>query len=308
MLKRKNKVKILAIGGPTASGKTEAALILAAEFNGAIISCDSRQVYKELDVSTDKIPFELPNLDPINYRGIDHYGINITNISQPLTLYDWQKYALTAIEKIVEQGQLPMLVGGTGLYIQAVIDNYVLRDDFDKQLRTELNQLTLPELQTKLSELNPHLYKKIDIKNPRRIIRAIEKSQNAVDSENNIKKLDEDKFDSLVLSFNPDRELIRKKIHRRVKQHQKLGVIEEVKHLVKKYGPDNEILNTTISVQEYIPYVLGKISLAEAQERVTINNSRYAKRQMTWFKKYGDTVFCDSVDEMRQLVINWLGK
>jgi len=303
---KREKIKLFAIGGPTASGKTEAALILAKEFNGAIISCDSRQVYKELDVSTDKIPCELPYRDPINYRGIDHYGINIAEISQSFTLYDWQKYAYAVIEKIVEQGKLPMLVGGTGLYIQAVIENYDLSDDFDEGLRTKLNQLTLSELQTKLSELDSESYKKIDTNNPRRLIRAIEKSQKSEIDTKSANNATEKRYDALVLSFNPDRELIREKIRRRVKQHQELGVIDEVKRLVDKYGSNNEILNTTISVQEYIPYILGKISLTEAQERVVINNRRYAKRQMTWFKKYGDTVFCDSIEDMRQSVKQWL--
>ncbi len=384
------KVKLVCIGGPTASGKTEASLVLAEKFDGAIISCDSRQIYKELDVSTDKIPYSLPYHDPILYRGIEHYGINVAEIDKPFTLFDWMTYCRGAIAKIVNSGKIPFLVGGTGLYIQSIIENYKLKQDFDAELREELNKMSLKQLQTRLKELNPDLYEKIDVNNPRRVVRGIERAilssssrkpegrSDIGDPENksqisNIKyqakkthgspiakrppsrwtfdsrmtkesivnhskslheadgndenneilnrsethpiknririRVQDDKikkFDSLVLSFNPERELIRQRIENRVKKHQEIGVIDEVKRLVEKYGADNQILNSTISVQEYIPYVLGKISLEKAQERVVINNYQYAKRQMTWFKKYGNTVFVDSVKEMEREIVKWI--
>jgi len=305
-MKEKNKTKILAIGGPTASGKTEAALILAGKFNGVIISCDSRQIYRELDVATDKIPFTMPNHDPIVYEGIEHYGINIAEVDKPFTLFDWQKYAFETIKSITVRGKLPMLVGGTGLYIQAVIDNYDLADGFDRDERDFLNKLPLSELQNRLKGLDRQAYENIDQQNPRRLIRVIEKLRNKDAGASHKKRRNDFDFDSLVLSFEPDRKIIEEKIRRRVGKHQELGVIDEVQHLVKKFGADNQILNSTISIQEYIPYVLGKIGLAEAQERVVINNRRYAKRQMTWFKKYGGTIFCRNITEMERKIDHWL--
>ncbi|HPN67766.1 MAG TPA: tRNA dimethylallyltransferase, partial [bacterium] len=161
-------------------------------------------------------------------------------------------------------------------------------------------------------KMNPDLYANIDSKNPRRLVRAIEKGQipnPKFQIPNKGKFMTSEsinRFQSLVLSFRPDRELIRQRIENRVKRHRELGVIEEVKKLIDKYGPDNEILNSTISVQEYIPFVLGKIKLEEAQERVVINNYQYAKRQMTWFHKYGNTVFVDNVKEMDELIKKFL--
>lgn len=309
-MKKKNEknkpIKIVAIGGPTASGKTAASLKLAREFNGAIISCDSRQIYRELDVSTDKIPYSLPYQDPINFDGVDHYGINIAQADKIFSLYDWQVYANKVIKKIVSDGKIPFLVGGTGLYIQAIIDGYNLENDFDPKLREELNALTLLELQDRLRCLDSTALEKIDSKNPRRVIRAIEKLtiNNEKLTINN--KFDNTKYDSIVLSFVPDREVIRKKIIYRVEEHLKHGVIEEVKKLVKKYDAGNQILNSTISIQEYIPYVLGKISLNEAKKQVVLNNYHYAKRQMTWFKKYGNTVFCDNFRQMRKIIKEFL--
>jgi len=312
MTEKIKKIKVIAIGGPTASGKTEASLILAKKYNGAIVSCDSRQIYQEMDVATDKISYALPYRDPIIFRDIEHYGINIATIDKPFTLYDWMKYCNEVTRKINEQGNIPFLVGGTGLYIQSIIDNYRLELNFDAKLRSKLNKLTLSELQNMLKKMNPDLYANIDSKNPRRLVRAIEKGQipNPKSQIPNKGKFitgeSVNRFQSLVLSFRPDRELIRQRIENRVKRHRELGVIEEVKKLIDKYGPDNDILNSTISVQEYIPFVLGKIKLEEAQERVVINNYQYAKRQMTWFHKYGNTVFVDNVEEMDELIKKFL--
>jgi len=297
---KNNTIKIVAIGGPTASGKTAASLQLAREFGGAIISCDSRQIYRELDIATDKIPYTLPYQDPIDFAGVDHYGINIAQAEKVFSLYDWQIYTKKIIEKIARSGKIPFLVGGTGLYIQAIINGYKLENDFDPQLRDELNSLTLLELQERLHRLDPTALEKIDAKNSRRVIRAVEKLtiNNEQLTINN--KFDNTKYDSIVLSFIPDREVIRKKIIDRVEEHLENGVIEEVKKLVKKYGADNQILNSTISIQEYIPYVLKKISLEEAKRKVVLNNYHYAKRQMTWFKKYGDTIFCRDIKQMKE--------
>ncbi|MBU0647586.1 hypothetical protein KJ855_00225, partial [Patescibacteria group bacterium] len=167
--------KVVAIGGPTASGKTEASLKLAKKFGGAIISCDSRQIYREMDIATDKIPYRLPYSDPIEYRGIDHYGINLTTVDNPWTLFEWLKYAQNVIDKIVKKDQMPFLVGGTGLYIQAVVDNYQLKADHDPKLREKLKKLSLQELRQKLMKLDQDLFDRIDNMNPRRLIRAIEK-------------------------------------------------------------------------------------------------------------------------------------
>ncbi|MFA4930323.1 MAG: tRNA (adenosine(37)-N6)-dimethylallyltransferase MiaA [Patescibacteria group bacterium] len=300
-------IKIIAIGGPTASGKTEAAWQLAKEFNGAIISCDSRQIYREMDIATDKIQYQLPYSDPIVYQDIDHYGINLTTIDKPWTLYEWQKYARQTIKKINKKGQRPFLVGGTGLYIQAMVDNYDLHRDYDVNLRTELNQLSLQQLQDKLIKLDNDLYNSIDYHNPRRLIRAIEKKNHELHITNNDRRggvvppstIKSHQYSGLVLSFIPDREIIREKITKRVDVHLKKGVLTEVENLIKKYGPADPILNSTISVQEYIPYLQGKISLEAAKKKVIINNYHYAKRQMTWFRKYGKTVFCQNLGEMR---------
>lgn len=305
-LVEKNKpIKIVAIGGPTASGKTAASLVMAKEFNGAIISCDSRQIYREMDIATDKIPYTLPCQDPFLYENIEHYGINIANINHVFSLSDWLKYAHKIIKKISNDGKVPFLVGGTGLYIQALIDNYDLDNDFDPKLREELNKLSLEELQDKLKKLDPEVYEKIDVNNSRRVVRAIEKLR--VKSQRSKMQVKSQKYENIVVAFNTDREEIRKKIEDRVEEHLKNGVIEEVRQLVKKYGIDNQVLNSTIGIQEYIPYVLGKTDLEEAKKQLVLNSYHYAKRQMTWFRKYGNTVFCDDIEQMRRQIKDFLG-
>lgn len=302
-------IKIIAIGGPTASGKTEASLELAHEFNGAIISCDSRQIYREMDISTDKIPYTLPYQDPILHKDIEHYGINLTTIDRPWSLYDWQKYAHQAIEKIDGDSKIPFLVGGTGLYIQSIVENYELREDHDPKLREQLNNMSLSELHVRLKELDKNVFNQIDNQNPRRLIRAIEKVNYELritnyDCSENVSSTFN--VDGIVLSFIPDRDKIREKVTKRVDIHIENGVLEEVKKLIKKYGPEDPILNSTISVQEYIPYIQGEITLEEAKQKVIINNYHYAKRQMTWFRKYGNTVFCDDTDDMKNEIKQFL--
>lgn len=305
--RRKNRIKIIAIGGPTASGKTAASLILAKKFNGAIINCDSRQIYRELDIATDKISYTLPYRDPIKFHDIDHYGINIATLKKVFTLYDWQKYAKKIIKQIIDKRQIPFLVGGTGLYIQAIVKNYQLNSGYDQELREVLTKMSLSQLQTELKKINKKLFAQIDNQNPRRLIRTIEKSKlkNGIQNVDSGSKAD---YDSLVLSFFPDNNSIKEKIALRVEEHLKKGVLDEVKKLVKKYGPDHPILNATISIKEYIPYILGRISLVTAKEQVCRNNYHYAKRQMTWFRKYGDTVFCKDVEEMEKKIREFLKK
>ena len=169
--------------------------------------------------------------------------------------------------------------------------------------------MSLYELRRKLRLLDDKLFHSIDNKNPRRLIRAIENKYFADPNFEKIvtEKQSFQKYQGIILSFNTDREKIRKKIVQRVEIHLKKGVVDEVIRLIKKYGVDDPILNSTISVQEYIPYINGKISLEEAKERVIVDNYQYAKRQITWFKKYGNTIFCDDITIMEREIGKFLG-
>ena len=149
--------KIVAILGPTASGKSDFAVTLAKKFNAEIISADSRQVYQELNIGSNKIT-------ETEKQGIKHYLLNVVKPDQEFSLYDWQQKTFQIIEKIFKKNKLPIIVGGTGLYLSSILQNYQLPAT-DKQLRNELNKLNLAELITKLKKIDLEIIKKIDLKN-----------------------------------------------------------------------------------------------------------------------------------------------
>ena len=278
--------KIVAILGPTASGKSDFAVTLAKKFNAEIISADSRQVYQELNIGSNKIT-------ETEKQGIKHYLLNVVKPDQEFSLYDWQQKTFQIIEKIFKKNKLPIIVGGTGLYLSSILQNYQLPAT-DKQLRNELNKLNLAELITKLKKIDLEIIKKIDLKNKIHVVRALEYAIAFHDDLQTNKKTATCPYDYLILGLNPDKEKLYQKINQRVDIMLKNGLLDEVKTLLAKYKKDLPALSG-IGYQEIIKYLNKELSFDEAIDLIKKNTRHYAKRQMTWFRRM----------EKQGLKINW---
>ena len=274
--------KIIVISGPTASGKTDLAIKLAKKFNGEIISADSRQIYKGMDIGTAK-PIKSER------KKVKHHLIDIKNPDKNYTVSQYKKDCLIAIKKIIQRKKIPILVGGTGLYIKAVVDNLEIPEiKPDLRLRNKLEKdlklKGLNHLYQKLIKLDPEAAYIIDSKNPRRIIRALEITLKTKKPFSQQRKSGKKLFDCLKIGISLPKEKLRQKINKRTNQILKNGLIKEVKGLIAKYPPENPVFDA-IGYREIINYLQGKISFDEATALIKRNTWRYAKRQLTWFKK-----------------------
>jgi len=276
------KKPLVVIIAPTAMGKTDISLEIAKDIDGEIISTDSRQIYKEMDIATDTIL-------PKNQKGIPHHMLAIRKPNETLTLAEYKDMALKKIDEIYKRGHIPILVGGTGLYISAIIEGYnVPRVAPDEKLRKKLQEEAEkhgPEyIYKKLQKLDPESAAQIHPNNIRYVIRAIEINKSTKSHKQD--KKSQPKFDLFILGIERPREEIYERINSRV-DHQKIrGLIEEVKALVEKgYDPSLPAM-TSLGVKEIIPYIKGKMDIGECLEILKRNTRRYAKRQMTWLKRY----------------------
>jgi len=296
--------KILAIIGPTASGKTGLSLKLAKKFNGEIVSCDSRQIYKEMDIGTAK-----PTKKEM--KEIRHHLIDIKKPNIDYTAGQFKKDAVKAIDDIIKRGKLPILVGGTGLYVSAIIDNL----DFPKikenkkireEIEKEIKEKGLDFVFKKLIKIDPEAAYIVDPKNPRRIIRALEIALISGKKFSEQRKRGEPLYDVLEIGLNPPPEILKEKIVRRIEMMVKDGLVDEVKNLIKKYGEKCKPFDA-IGYREIIDYLKGKTSLKEALKQMETNTWRYAKRQLTWFKKYNPQAhWIKDYKEAEKLVKNFL--
>ena len=271
---------LITIIGPTAIGKTTLAIKIANYFKTEIVSADSRQFYKEMNIGTAK-----PSTSELN--SIKHHLINNKSVNDDYNIYDYEKDALKSIESIFNKKDIAILVGGSGLYINTVL--YGLDEipgisaEVRNSLYLDLELKGIKKLQEKLKLLDPSSYRSIDINNPRRLIRALEVSISTGKSYSSFLKKKKKKrdFNIIVLGMNQERLDLYKKINTRVDNMVENGLINEVKELYTLKG-----LNTlnTIGYSEVFNYIEDKYSLDECVNEIKKNTRRYAKRQLTWFK------------------------
>lgn len=276
------KKKLITISGPTASGKTSLSLKLAEHLNCSIISCDSRQFYKEMSIGT-AVP--LKN----ELKKIDHYCIQHKSIKETYTIGDFKDEAHKILKKLFKNNDFVIMTGGSGLYMDSVVSGL---DDFpkiDPVIREGLNKNFksngINYLQKKLKELDPKYYSIVDLNNHRRIIRALEVCisekqpySNFLNKKNNTNN----KFKTVNLSIETNRVDLYKKINSRVDQMIEYGLVEEVNSLYK-YRDLNPL--NTVGYKEIFDFIDGKSTLIEAIDKIKQNTRRYAKRQLTWLKK-----------------------
>ena len=294
---KNTKPKLIVILGPTASGKTKLAVSLASKFNGEIISADSRQIYKYLNIGTGK--------DLNEYKKIKYHLINILNPDEYFTLAQYKKLALEKINNIIKKNKTTFLVGGTGLYVSSIIDNYQIpKIKPNKKIRNKLAKLNKLEKIKLLKKLDKKSLDFIDTDNPRRLERALEvclSGQKFSESRNKGEKL----FDVLQIGINLSRQEINKKIDFRVGKMIKLGLVEEVKNILKKF-PKKSVALETIGYTEIINYLNKKTSLEQAIKLIKIHTHQFAKRQMTWFKRDKNIKWIKNQTEAQKLVKNFL--
>ncbi len=290
--------KLVVILGPTASGKSDLAIKLAEKFNGEIISADSRQVYQEMDIGTAKIE--------IKKVMIPHYLIDIIKPNQEFTLAQYKKLAVKIIKDIQKRGKLPFLVGGTGLYIQSVIDNLQIpKVKPDKKLRNKLEKLTNQELCQQLKKLDPLSDATIDHRNKRRLIRALEVCLITKKPFSKQRKKDKPLFDVCQIGIKSNKKTLEKRINQRVGKMFEAGLIEEVKKLAQKYSPDLPSMSG-IGYQEIIPYLQGEITLEQAKELIKQHSRQYARRQMSWFRRDKRIIWVNNYQKAKKAIAHFL--
>ncbi len=290
------KIKIIAVVGPTASGKTSLAVKLAKKFNGEVISADSMQIYKGMDIATAK-----PDAEEMS--GIPHHLISIISPDEEFSVSRFCDLAGEAVKDIVSRGKVPVLAGGTGLYVDNFLGNTTfLENTKNDAIRKELNERVEKEgtesLYNELKEKDPSAAEKIHPNNALKIIRALEifySSGMTLTNQNELSHLNESPYESLIIGLNAtDRDFLYDRINRRVDIMVEMGLLEETK---KFY--ETETASTAcqaIGYKEMKPYLDGLISLDEAKDNLKQATRRYAKRQLTWFRRNEKTKWLN-IDE-----------
>ena len=273
------KPKVIAIAGPTASGKTKMAIDLAKQINGEVISADSRYVYKGFNIASAK-----PTLE--EQDGVPHHLIDIVEPEVDYSVADFYDDAREKIYEIINRGKTPIVAGGTGLYFRVLLETYDLpRVEANPELRAELDLREKEDLLKELKFLDPNGYEKVKDANKRRIVRALEvtKILGKPFSEASTEK--EPEFDvEWKMPIIESREVLYDRINRRVDIMLEQGIIEETKSLLEKHGRIKNFVDT-IGYKEILTYLDGQVTLEEALEKLKQHSRNYAKRQLTWFRK-----------------------
>lgn len=271
-----SKPKLLVILGPTASGKSGLAIDLARAYNGEVVSADSRQVYKNLNLGTGKVTKK-------EMEGVKHHLLDVVDPKKTFTVSDYKELAKKAIADIHSRGKLPILCGGTGFYIQAVVDDVVFPDvPPNPKLRQKLEKVSSSKLFQKLRKLDPNRAKEIDANNKTKIIRALEIIQ-TLGSVPPIKK--NDPYDCLQIGITTSDNVLRQKINTRLTERFKKGMAREVSTLHKKGLSWKRMFALGLEYRYISLFLQDKISKKEMIESLQNEIWHYAKRQRTWFKR-----------------------
>ncbi len=279
--------KVIFIVGPTASGKTVLSILLSKKFNGEIVNADSRQVYKEMDIATAKPPKDPGKQKKGEYifQGSVHHLMDFVKPSERFTLSDYKEKANLAIADILTRGKLPIVVGGTGLYIWSLVDNLdIPKVEPNNKLRNSFDTKSLEELVKLLKNIDPETVKKIDIQNRRRVLRALEVAISSGESFVSQTTKSLPIYDSLQIGTKCDRKKLYQLINSRIDEQIKDGLVEETKRLSERYRFDLPSMSS-IGYKQIGSYLRGDITLEEAVEVFKRDTRRYAKRQETWFKR-----------------------
>jgi tRNA dimethylallyltransferase len=285
---------IIAIVGPTASGKTALAIEIAKRHNGEIICADSRTIYRDMDIGTAK-----PTL--AEQQGIPHYFLDIIEPDQHYSAQEFKAAAETRILDITARGKLPIIVGGTGLYVYALLYDYTFPAGARTDDRAEMETRDLADLVAELQHKDSDLAAEVDLQNKRRVIRAIETAgQPRVKSE-------QLKPNILLLGLRPNTERLHTNITQRTLGMVQIGLVDEVNKIVAEYGAFIESLRSP-GYAEIIDFLAGRISMVEAQDLISLHTRQLVKRQLTWFKRNGEIKWVETAQAGSVLSEDWLGR
>lgn len=279
----KKKYDVVAIIGPTASGKTALSIRLAKEIDGEVINGDSMQIYRNMDIGTAKITEQ-------EMEGVPHHLLNIKEPTEGFSVAEYQQLVRSKIEEIKSRGKTPIIVGGTGLYVQSVLyDFQFTKQAVNEEVRSmyyeQLEQLGPKAMHEKLAKIDPASAAEIHPNNTRRVIRALEMAELAGVSraEEQFNRGDVPLYKHLIIGMNMDRETLYERINLRVDLMLKAGLLEEVRALYDAGIRDVQAIKA-IGYKEFYQYFDGFITLEEAIDQVKQNSRRYAKRQLTYFR------------------------
>ena len=303
MQKNLKKKKVVVICGPTASGKTALSIELAKQINGEIVSCDSMQIYKDMNIGTAK-----PTKEEMG--GIKHYLLDYVSPTQRYSVADYKADAKKAMKEILHNGKIPIIVGGTGLYVDSLIyeieyPNIEFDEEYRSNLEKEVRENGLNELYLQAKEIDPIAIKKISCNDKKRILRILEifnatgKTKTEVEIES---RKNEPEYDYRVYALLWDRNKLYNRINCRVDIMMEQGLVEEVKNILKKYDTFPTAMQG-LGYKEVVQYLNGECTKEEMVEKIKQETRRYAKRQMTWFRKNKQTIWLNAEDD-RQNNIN----
>ena len=300
--------RVIVIVGPTASGKTALSIELAKKINGEIVSCDSMQIYRDMNIGSAK-----PTLEEM--QGIKHYMIDVVNPNERFSVAEYKKQAEEAIEEIIKKGKIPIVVGGTGLYADSLIYGIEYPQiEFDEKYRKELEKQAETEqglqiLYNKAKEIDERAMQKISENDKKRILRILEiyhqtgKTKTELEMESRKKGA---KYDFKVFAINMDREILYERINKRVDIMIENGLIQEVKDLLDKYDTFPTAMQG-LGYKEVVQYLNKELTKEEMIDKIKQETRRYAKRQLTWFRKNKETIWIDGQIGVQQILeeINW---
>ena len=295
------KPKVVVIVGPTASGKTALSIELAKKLDGEIISSDSMQIYKDMDIGTAKVTKE-------EAQGIKHYLVDFVSPDQRYTVSDFKKDAETAIKEILEKGKVPIVVGGTGLYVNSLIYGIEYQDmKIDEDYRNELmsraeDPVELEKLWNEANDIDPEAMIKISKNDKKRIIRVLEifKSTGKTKTEQEILSRQKGtEYDYKVFGISMDRQKLYERINLRVDLMIEAGLEDEVRNLLNKYSEFPTAMQG-LGYKEVKEYFDGFLTRDEMIEKIKQESRRYAKRQLTWFRRNEDIIWLDKDDGMEK--------
>lgn len=290
--------KVIVICGPTASGKTGLSIELAKKINGEIVSADSMQIYQEMDIGTAKPTQE-------EKQGIKHYLMDFVSPEERYSVADYKIEAKKAIKEIIQKGKVPIVVGGTGLYIDSLIyeieyPNIEFDETYRKQLEERAKKEGLETLYKEAKTMDPLAVEKISQNDEKRILRILEiyhatgKTKTEQEIESRKKPVE---YDYKVYALQWDREILYERINKRVDQMLQQGLIEEVKGILKKYDKFPTAMQG-LGYKEVIKFLEGDITEEEMIEKIKRETRRYAKRQMTWFRKNKQTIWLEGQEKI----------
>jgi tRNA dimethylallyltransferase len=278
--------RVIVIVGPTASGKTNLSIELAKRLNGEIISADSMQIYKHMDIGTAK-----PTIDEM--QGIKHYLIDEVLPNEEFNVVKFKELAEKYIEEILAKGKLPIIAGGTGLYISSLVDNINFSEsqcdwELREELKKEVDEFGAEYLHNKLKQVDEEAANNIHPNNIKRVIRALEvyyQTQKPISYHNEMSRRVPSKYKFMLIGLTMDRQYLYERINKRVDIMLKNGLVQEVKYLVENGFSESITAIQGIGYKEILAYLVGKYSLEEAVEIIKRDSRRYAKRQLTWFRR-----------------------